>query len=344
MKIMVTGGMGFIGTHLVKKLLAEYNAQIVVVDSFTYAARKPLYKKSDCKRVKIVKADIRDHLTVSRLMKEEQPQYVFHLAAESHVCKSITGPKDFMLTNMMGTWNLLEEFKSLWQHSPNGKVFIHVSTDEVFGQLASKRDKPFSEQTNIQPRSPYSASKAASDHIAGAYFHTYGVETIVVNCSNNYGPNQHEEKLLPKSICRILQGKSVDIYQKGNQIRDWLWVEDCVDALVTILEKGKPGQRYCVGGEDERDNLSLVRSTFAIIQDLFPGEGLELKLNYLDARPTDDFRYAIDNSKIKRLGWNPKPQNYLKNIRSTVLWYYGKLVAAGVLEGHRSSKDGCGAQ
>lgn len=328
MKVMVTGGMGFIGSHLVKKLLEEYNCQVVIVDSFTYAAREKLYSKKDAKRLKIVKADIRDQLTVSRFMREEAPEFVFHLAAESHVCRSISGPKAFMETNVMGTWNMIEEFRGLWQHSPNGKRFIHVSTDEVFGQLKLKERK-FNEQSPIAPRSPYSSSKAASDNIVSSYFHTYGVETITVNCSNNYGPNQHGEKLLPKTICRILQGKPVDIYQQGTQVRDWLWVEDCCDAIVKCFEKGIAGERYCIGGDSELTNLQLVRKTFAVIQDLLPSKSRQLQLNFVNARPTDDFRYAIDASKIKRLGWKPKPEQLEKNIRSTVLWYYGKLMSGG---------------
>lgn len=322
MKIMVTGGMGFIGSHLVKALVEKIpSSKIIVVDALTYAAREPLTKSN---KVKLIKADIRDHLVVSRLMAQEKPDHIFHLAAESHVCRSIQGPKDFVQTNIVGTWNVIEEFKNVWKNKSNGKTFIHVSTDEVFGELTAK-GTPFNEETCIRPRSPYASSKAASDHIVQSYKETYGVQTKIVNCSNNFGINQHEEKLLPKTICRILRKESVEVFGSGSQIRDWLYVTDCVQAIIKVFERGRVGERYCIGGESECSNLDLINKVHAVIQDLFPEEKVPLKIKKVNARPTDDFRYAINNEKIRELGWKPKPTLMEQRLRSIVLWYYAKL-------------------
>lgn len=339
MKIMVTGGMGFIGSHLVKMLLEKYNTQIVVLDALTYAARTPLYTKKQASRVRLIKADIRDHLVVSRVMAEVKPDVIFHLAAESHVCKSIQGPKDFMLTNINGTWNLIEEFKNLWKANNHGKAFIHISTDEVFGQLGAK-DEPFNEETCLRPRSPYASSKAASDHIVQSYFETYKVNTKIVNCSNNYGVNQHEEKLIPKSICAILRKEPVEVYGNGEQVRDWLYVTDCCQAIIKVFERGRVGERYCIGGDSELSNITVISHIHKAVQDLFPEEKIPLLLKYNKvARPTDDRRYAIYNQKMRDLGWKPLPNLLQQRLRSIVLWYYGKI-QSGEVAGARPAKEG----
>lgn len=335
-KIMVTGGSGFIGSNLLKHLVKKYpKDQIVNVDAFTYAARPSLLSSEEKAHVHTIKVNLQDQLAVKRLLEKEQPDHIFHLAAESHVCRSISGPKDFVMTNIVGTWNLIEEARSVWSNDVKNHRFVHVSTDEVFGQLGRK-DRPFSESTPIAPRSPYAASKASSDHLVAAYHETYGINTIITNCSNNYGVNQHEEKLIPKTICRIFQRKPTDIYQDGTQVRDWLYVDDHCEALIKAFEKGIPGERYCIGGEKELNNLQIVDSIFGIIHDLFPKDGYSLKMDFKDSRPTDDARYAIDNKKIRRLGWAPNNKAFKQNLQYTVLWYWGKLI-----RGSRAiSKDG----
>jgi dTDP-glucose 4,6-dehydratase len=320
---MITGGLGFIGTNLVKYWRQYHPSdRIIVLDAETYAANqdvKALKPKVEWERV-----DIRYQSAVARVMREYRPDLALHLAAESHVCRSIVGPRDFVTTNVLGTFNLLEEWKQLHDSDPT-KPFVHVSTDEVFGELGPE-DPPFTEQSPIRARSPYAASKAASDVLALAYWETYSLPVRVTNCSNNFGPHQHGEKLIPATIDRIAAGKAPRIYGDGRQVRDWLYVWDHCRALDAVAEHGFNGERYCVGGDCELTNLAIVRR----IWDLCPAEhrkAAKLKLEYIpDARPTDDRRYAIDSSKLKSIGWMPHGATLFENqLRTTIGWYLDKL-------------------
>ena len=329
--VMITGAFGFIGSNLVKMWVEKYPFdKLILVDGMTYAARpewlRGFLKDKDA-RFKITEhiINITDQAAVARVMKETSPDLVLHLAAESHVCRSITGPKDFVMSNVVGTFNLLEEFYQLQDGAPD-KWFIHVSTDEVFGEL-SEADPAFTEKTNIAPRSPYSATKAGSDHLAFAYFHTYGVPVIVTNCSNNFGANQHEEKLIPATINRILSGQPAKLHGDGLNVRDWLAVADHCEALMLLAEKGKPGERYCIGGEDESTNLEVVNAVHAAIIQV-TGQAHDLELQFTNDRPTDDKRYAIDCTKLKALGWNPSKE-FWKNLLSTVRHYLAQSKREG---------------
>lgn len=319
--IMVTGGYGFIGSHLVRYLLSQGHS-VLVVDSLTYAANPKFVKdwaKEKNKPFTEEIIDIRDHLAIARLMNKYRPEVVYHLAAESHVCRSISGPKDFVTTNVLGTFNLIEEFRQV-HGDDKTKKFIHVSTDEVYGEL-TPIDPPFSETTLVKPRSPYAATKASSDHIVQSYFHSYGVNTIITNCSNNFGPNQHTEKLIPATIKRLINKKPIRIYGNGMNIRDWLWVEDHAKALVLLSEKGIPGEKYCIGGENELTNLDIAHRVHSAMVTVWGS--IELDIEFTNDRPTDDRRYAIDCSKLKKLGWDPS-HNFAQNIFKTIEYYTGK--------------------
>lgn len=319
--IMVTGGYGFIGSHLVRYLLFQGHS-VLVVDSLTYAANPKFVKdwaKEKNKSFTEEIIDIRDHLSVARLMNKYRPEVVYHLAAESHVCRSLAGPKDFVTTNVLGTFNLIEEFRQV-HGDDKSKKFIHVSTDEVYGEL-TPTDPPFSETTLVKPRSPYAATKASSDHIVQSYFHSYGVNTIITNCSNNFGPNQHPEKLIPATIKRLISKKPIRIYGNGMNIRDWLWVEDHAKALVLLCEKGVPGERYCIGGENELTNLDIAHRVHSAMITVWGS--IELDIEFTNDRPTDDRRYAIDCTKLKKLGWKPS-HNFAQNLFKTIEYYTGK--------------------
>ncbi len=313
MQVMVTGSEGFIGSNLtqwIAKWLPSYD--VVRVDAMTYASREQF---PEAEQYPLERVDIRDQAAVGRLMKKYKPDAVMHLAAESHVCRSITGPRDFMTTNIMGTFNLLEELRAV---NPQAK-FIHVSTDEVFGELCD-HEAPFCENTSIKPRSPYAASKASSDLIALAYHHTYGAHVIVTNCSNNFGPNQHEEKLIPRTVQKIMLGEPVTIYGDGTQVRDWLHVEAHCHALMSLTQFGVPGERYCIGGETELPNRILIEQIFQAVEDIV-GKEMPRLISFTNDRPTDDRRYAINCDKIKALGWQSDADNFEVNLMETVRYY-----------------------
>ena len=328
MKILVTGNKGFIGSHLTKMLCENYPESVIYgVDAQTYAARPPIYKSKPA-NLCTIKANIQDQLAVRKLIQKIKPDQIYHLAAESHVCRSITGPKEFIMTNILGTWNLLEEYRDLQETTGKKRTFLYVSTDEVFGEISKGR---FTENSPIEPRSPYSTAKAGGDLLVQSYFTTYGLDTRIVNASNNFGPNQHAEKLVPKTILRLLKGQPVDIYQNGKQVRDWLFVEDCTRGMITVMNKGKAGERYLLGGDNEKTNLEIVNAIAEIVKHMKPET--VLNLNFLkDARPTDDFRYALSNDKIKKLGWKPNKDQFHNNLHYTVMWYFERILTGGRLD------------
>ena len=307
--ILITGGAGFIGSYLVKRLLKNYpDYSVLNLDSLTYASN--LNNLKSCEMLpnyRFLKGDIRDFKFLKELFKSNNFDAVINLAAESHVDNSIKNPFPFALTNIQGTLNLLEAARMRWGKNPEDKLFYHVSTAEVFGTLG-ERGK-FSEDSRYDPRSPYSASKAASDHLVRAYYHTYGLPVVISNCTNNYGPAQHYEKLIPLMIQNIVNKKLLPVYGDGKNIRDWLYVEDHVEAIDLILDKGKIGETYLIGGDNEKRNIDLVFKLIKITDSVLGrSEGFSKKLiHFIPDRPGHDYRYAIDNSKIKEeLGWKPK--------------------------------------
>lgn len=323
MKLLVTGGAGFIGSAVVRLAVARGHA-VVNLDALTYAAcldnvasvaQSPLYA--------FEQADIRDRAALDRILATHRPDAVMHLAAESHVDRSIDGPGDFIETNITGTFNLLEAARAYWTRAgrPEGFRFHHISTDEVFGSLGPSGK--FTEDSPYDPRSPYSASKAASDHLVRAWHETYGLPVVLTNCSNNYGPFHFPEKLIPVIILNALAGRPLPIYGDGSNIRDWLYVEDHAEALLLVLEKGAPGRSYNIGGENERTNLQLVRTLCAILDEKRPrNEGPYADLiTFVPDRPGHDARYAIDPMRIRReLGWRPSV-TVEEGLARTVQWY-----------------------
>jgi dTDP-glucose 4,6-dehydratase len=323
--ILVTGGAGFIGANFVRYLLkAEPQAKVVNLDLLTYAGSlENLKDLPDPERHFFVQGDICDADLVASLFREHQIDTVVHFAAESHVDRSILGPGPFVRTNVMGTFTLLETAKQVWAESGGmtGRRFHHVSTDEVFGSL-SATDPAFSETTPYDPRSPYSASKASSDHLVRAYFHTYGLPVTITNCSNNYGPLQFPEKLIPLMVLNAVRGKPLPIYGDGKQIRDWLYVEDHCEAIYRVAKDGKPGETYNVGGGNQPYNIDLVTEICAILDELHPASAPHAALmTHVTDRPGHDRRYAMDISKIRReLGWTPR-HDIESGLRETVQWY-----------------------
>jgi dTDP-glucose 4,6-dehydratase len=309
MKIIVTGGAGFIGSNFIHYILKKYNDyEIINLDTLTYAGNLENLKDiENDSRYKFVKGDICDKELVDKLVKDCDT--IVHFAAESHVDRSIMNPESFIKTNIMGTHNLLEAAKN------NGnKRFHHISTDEVFGHL-KPNDPPFNESTPMSPRSPYSASKAASDHLVNAYFNTYGLPITISNCSNNYGPFQFPEKLFPLFITNLIEDKKVPVYGDGMNVRDWLYVEDHCEAIDSILNKGKIGETYCVGGSAEKPNIEITKKIIELM-----GKD-ESSIEYVKDRPGHDQRYAIDFSKIKNeLGWEPKV-SFEEGVKKTIEWY-----------------------
>ncbi|CAB1367875.1 dTDP-glucose 4,6-dehydratase [Denitratisoma oestradiolicum] len=324
--LFVTGGAGFIGSALVRLLLAESDWQVVNIDKLTYAGNlESLAELKDDGRHVFVQADIADRAAMDALFARYQPRGVIHLAAESHVDRSILGPAEFVQTNIVGTYVLLEAARSYWaslgEEARGGFRFHHVSTDEVFGSLG--REGFFAETTAYDPRSPYSSSKAASDHLVRAWHHTYGLPVVVTNCSNNYGPYQFPEKLIPLMVLNALAGKPLPIYGRGDNVRDWLYVDDHAQALRLVFERGQAGATYCIGGNAERTNLDVVDRLCALLDELRPravGSYAELKTFVAD-RPGHDQRYAIDAGYIRReLGWTPR-ESFDSGLRRTVAWY-----------------------
>ena len=324
MKILVTGGAGFIGSNLVRHLLANTKHSVVNVDKLTYAGNlESLAAVSHDPRYRFHQTDIYDAPALQKIFREHQPDAVMHLAAESHVDRSIDGPAAFVQTNVTGTFTLLETAREFWNTLPAEKKkifrFLHVSTDEVFGSLGA--EGLFTETTPYQPNSPYSASKAASDHFARAWQHTYGLPVLVTNCSNNYGPFQFPEKLIPVVILNALRQKPIPVYGAGANVRDWLFVEDHVRALETVLARGRIGETYNIGGHHQKTNLEVVTAICSILDRLAPASDSHAKLiTFVTDRPGHDLRYAIDAAKIQReLDWSPR-ETFETGLEKTVRW------------------------
>lgn len=323
MKILVTGGAGFIGSAVVR-LAVSRGHEVVNLDALTYAAcLENVASVAGSNLYSFEQADIRDRARLDEIFSLHRPDVVMHLAAESHVDRSIDGPGDFILTNINGTYNMLEAARAYWLDAgrPPGFRFHHISTDEVFGSLGAEGQ--FTEDTSYDPRSPYSASKAASDHLVRAWHETYGLPVVLTNCSNNYGPFHFPEKLIPVVILNALAGKPLPIYGDGSNVRDWLYVEDHADALLLVVEKGKLGRSYNIGGENERSNLQLVRTLCAILDAKRPKAAGSYadQISYVTDRPGHDARYAIDPSRIRaELGWRPSV-TVEEGLSRTVQWY-----------------------
>ncbi len=328
MTMLVSGGAGFIGGNFVLDWLERHDETVINLDKLTYAGNLDTLRelKGDDRHV-FVHGDIGDRELVSDLLSLHKPRAVINFAAESHVDRSIHGPGDFIQTNIVGTFNLLEAVRGYWDGLPDGEKqgfrFLHVSTDEVYGTL-SKDDAPFSELNRYEPNSPYSASKAASDHLVRAWHHTYGLPVLTTNCSNNYGPYHFPEKLIPLVILNALSGKSLPIYGDGQQIRDWLYVRDHCSAIRRVLEAGTVGETYNVGGWNEKPNLDVVHTICAILDELRPkadGSRYSDQITFVKDRPGHDRRYAIDARKLEReLGWKPE-ETFETGIRKTIEWY-----------------------
>lgn len=338
MKILVTGGAGFIGSAVVRYIINTTQDSVVNVDKLTYAGNlESLTDVSDSDRYSFVQADICDRSALDKIFADYQPDAVMHLAAESHVDRSITGPAEFIETNIVGTYTLLEAARAYWSRldaeRKAGFRFHHISTDEVYGDLPHPDEHPadvklplFSETTPYAPSSPYSASKASSDHLVRAWQRTYGLPCIVTNCSNNYGPYHFPEKLIPLVILKALEGSALPVYGKGDQIRDWLYVEDHACALYTVVTQGKPGETYNIGGHNEKKNIDVVLTICGLLDELVPkATSYREQITYVTDRPGHDRRYAIDADKISReLHWKPK-ETFDSGIRKTVQWYLANL-------------------
>ncbi|MDP8915783.1 MAG: dTDP-glucose 4,6-dehydratase [Pseudomonadota bacterium] len=330
MKYLVTGGAGFIGSALCRFLIAETEAEVVNLDKLTYAGTlTSLAEVQDSPRHHFVQGDIADGAAVAAVLREHQPDAVLHLAAETHVDRSIDGAAPFISTNVVGTWTLLEAAAAYWralsEDRRSGFRFLHVSTDEVYGSLGPTG--AFTETTPYDPRSPYSASKAASDHLASAWFHTHGLPVLISNCSNNYGPYHFPEKLIPLVILNALEGRPLPVYGDGLNVRDWLYVEDHVRALELIARRGRPGQTYNVGGRNERTNLQVVQTVCDLLDELAPDSVLGSRrglITFVPDRPGHDRRYAIDGSKLEsELGWRAR-ETFETGLRRTVEWYLAR--------------------
>ncbi|WP_263058252.1 dTDP-glucose 4,6-dehydratase [Pectobacterium sp. F1-1] len=329
-RILITGGAGFIGSALVRYILTETQDSVVIVDKLTYAGNlSSLAPVADSERFAFEQVDICDRAELDRVFKAYQPALVMHLAAESHVDRSIDGPAAFIETNIVGTYTMLEAARHYWQGLADADKrafrFHHISTDEVFGDLHGTDDL-FTETTSYAPSSPYSASKASSDHLVRAWLRTYGFPTIITNCSNNYGPYHFPEKLIPLVILNAVAGKPLPVYGDGAQIRDWLFVEDHARALYKVVTEGEIGETYNIGGHNERKNIEVVQTICALLEELAPNKPAGVEhyrdlITYVKDRPGHDMRYAIDAGKIEReLGWRPE-ETFETGMRKTVNWY-----------------------
>lgn len=344
-RFLITGGAGFIGSAVVRHLIGESDHKVLVVDKLTYAGNldslAPVTKNP---RFSFVRADIVDAPKMREVFDQFRPDVVMHLAAESHVDRSIDGPGEFIQTNVVGTFVLLQSALGYWRNLKGIAAerfrFHHISTDEVFGSLGA--EGLFSEDTPYQPRSPYSASKASSDHLVQAWHHTYGLPTIISNCSNNYGPYHFPEKLIPLIILNALEGKPLPVYGTGENVRDWLYVDDHARALVLIATTGKVGDNYNVGGSNEKTNIAVVREICRLTDELAPDAGgpRDRLISFVKDRPGHDLRYAIDSRKIQReLGWRPQ-ETFETGLRKTVAWYlanrgWWERIRSGVYSGER---------
>ncbi|CAX60459.1 dTDP-glucose 4,6-dehydratase [Erwinia billingiae] len=332
MKILITGGAGFIGSAVVRHIIQDTQDSVINVDKLTYAGNLESIKDvSDSERYQFFQLDICDGAGLSKVMNETQPDAIMHLAAESHVDRSITGPADFVQTNVVGTYTLLEATRQYWNTLSDEKKqafrFHHISTDEVYGDLPHPDEMSgelplFTETTPYAPSSPYSSTKAASDHLVRAWGRTYKLPVIITNCSNNYGPYHFPEKLIPLIIINALEKKPLPVYGKGDQIRDWLYVEDHARALYKVVTEAEVGTTYNIGGHNEKQNLEVVQTVCALLDELQPTEGRYADLiTYVNDRPGHDRRYAIDSSKIQKdLGWKPQ-ETFESGLRKTVQWY-----------------------
>ncbi len=346
MKLLVTGGAGFIGSAVVRYILENTNDEVVNVDKLTYAGNlESLSEIENNSRYSFEQVDICDATEMKRIFQQHKPDAVMHLAAESHVDRSIDGPAAFIETNIIGTYTLLEVVRAYWSRLPANKKssfrFHHISTDEVYGDLEGTNDL-FTETTSYEPSSPYSASKASSDHLVRAWLRTYGLPAIVTNCSNNYGPYHFPEKLIPLIILNAIDGKPLPVYGDGMQIRDWLYVEDHARALYKVVTEGEIGETYNIGGHNEKANIEVVQNICSLLEELVPNkpEGVNQYqdlITYVTDRPGHDVRYAIDASKIEReLGWTPK-ESFETGLRKTVEWYlHNKMWWNRVLDGSYS--------
>lgn len=327
MKVVVTGGAGFIGSAVIRHIIANTDNTVINIDKLTYAGNlATLASVEGSNKYNFEKVDICDKDEIDRIYSEYRPDAIMHLAAESHVDRSIDGPAEFVQTNIVGTYNLLESARQYWKNLDTDKKsrfrFHHVSTDEVYGSLGD--EGYFTEETPYKPNSPYSASKASSDHLARAWHETYGLPVVMSNCSNNYGPYQYPEKLIPLVILNALSEKPLPIYGKGDNVRDWLYVDDHARALYKVMTEGAVGETYNIGGHNEKTNLEVVKTICGILDDIRPNPNVgmhESLISYVQDRPGHDMRYAIDASKIKRdLDWVPV-ETFESGIRKTVEWY-----------------------
>src|SRR5579872_3980480 len=324
--VLITGGAGFIGSNFILRWMERERSALVNLDKLTYAGNlQNLAAVADDRRYEFIQGDIGDRELVRGLLDRCQPRAIVHFAAESHVDRSILGPDDFIRTNIDGTFALLETVRAYWKNLSGNQDFrfLHVSTDEVYGSLGED-DPPFSETTPYAPNSPYAASKAASDHLVRAYHHTYGLPTLTTNCSNNYGPYQFPEKLIPLVILHAMQGKAIPVYGDGQNVRDWLFVEDHCEAIRAVLSKGRVGETYNIGGRKEKRNLEIVETICAIMDEFRPHDPVVPHRNlikFVTDRPGHDRRYAMNADKIEReLGWRPR-ETFETGIRKTIEWY-----------------------